>query len=77
MRHVSGASGGRFHPDFLSVHQQKYLRRFYGLPVGLQGGRGTSGDFQTKIKEMQRFFKLEVSSRSNMSPSAPELKQVT
>lgn len=76
MRHVSEASGRCFHPDVFSVHQQKYLRRFYGLPVGLQGEQGASADFQNKIREMQRFFRLEVSSRSNMSPSAPVLKQV-
>ncbi|XP_017275513.1 collagenase 3 [Kryptolebias marmoratus] len=39
---------------------EKYLRRFYHLPNGLQGGQTSSGDFQNKLKEMQRFFNLEV-----------------
>lgn len=39
---------------------EKYLRRFYGLPSGLQGSRTSSNFFQAKIKEMQKFFKLEV-----------------
>lgn len=40
--------------------KQKYLRRFYGFPAGLQGKQQASGVFETKIKEMQKFFKLEV-----------------
>ncbi|XP_068569056.1 collagenase 3 [Cebidichthys violaceus] len=39
---------------------EKYLRRFYGLPAGLQGIQSSSGAFQTKIREMQTFFKLKV-----------------
>ncbi|KAK5868420.1 hypothetical protein PBY51_009438 [Eleginops maclovinus] len=39
---------------------ENYLRRFYGLPAGLQGREKSSGTFQNKIKEMQRFFNLEV-----------------
>ncbi|KAF3693003.1 Collagenase 3 [Channa argus] len=39
---------------------EKYLRRFYGLPAGLQGKKGSSDAIQTKIKEMQKFFNLEV-----------------
>ncbi|XP_037534031.1 collagenase 3 [Nematolebias whitei] len=42
---------------------EKYLRRFYNLPVGLQGTQTSSSDFQTKIKEMQRFFNLEVTGK--------------
>ncbi|KAE8295523.1 Collagenase 3 [Larimichthys crocea] len=39
---------------------EKYLRRFYDLPAGLQGKPSTSGAFQAKIREMQSFFKLKV-----------------
>uniref|UniRef100_A0A3Q2XTI5 Collagenase 3 n=3 Tax=Hippocampus comes TaxID=109280 RepID=A0A3Q2XTI5_HIPCM len=39
---------------------EKYLRRFYGLPVGLQSQKRTAADFKSKLQEMQRFFKLEV-----------------
>lgn len=46
--------------DFFYIFKQKYLRRFYGLPAGLQGRRRSSDAFQTKIKEMQKFFKLKV-----------------
>lgn len=45
---------------FLSLLIQKYLRRFYGLPAGLQGRQRSTGSFQAKIKEMQRFFNLKV-----------------
>ncbi|XP_049582833.1 collagenase 3 [Syngnathus scovelli] len=38
---------------------EKYLRRFYGLPAGLQSQKRT-GDFKSTLKEMQSFFKLEV-----------------
>lgn len=44
-----------------SLNEQKYLRRFYGLPAGLQGRQRTSDAFQDKIKDMQRFFNLKVS----------------
>ncbi|TWW77527.1 collagenase 3 [Takifugu flavidus] len=44
---------------------EKYLRRFYGLPVGLQGSRKAAGDFQKTIKQMQRFFKLKVTGSLN------------
>lgn len=43
-----------------SFNAQRYLRRFYGLPAGLQGRQRMSGAIQTKIKEMQQFFKLKV-----------------
>lgn len=43
-----------------SLNKQKYLRRFYDLPAGFQGRQRSSGAFETKIKEMQRFFKLKV-----------------
>ncbi|XP_053176686.1 collagenase 3 [Scomber japonicus] len=39
---------------------EKYLRRYYALPAGLQGGGSSAGSFQTKVKEMQKFFKLKV-----------------
>ncbi|KAM7413465.1 hypothetical protein PAMA_020723 [Pampus argenteus] len=39
---------------------EKYLRQFYGLPAGLQGRQRSTGSFETKVKEMQRFFKLKV-----------------
>nr|XP_015807524.2 collagenase 3 [Nothobranchius furzeri] len=50
---------------------EKYLRRFYGLSTGLPTGLATglrsrhtsSNDFKTKIKEMQRFFKLKVTGK--------------
>ncbi|XP_061137678.1 collagenase 3 [Syngnathus typhle] len=38
---------------------EKYLRRFYGLPAGLQSPKRT-GNFKSTLKEMQSFFKLEV-----------------
>lgn len=44
-----------------SFHKQKYLRRFYGLPAGLQGRQRSAGALESKIKEMQKFFKLKVS----------------
>lgn len=51
--------------QLFSFTKQKYLRRLYGLPAGLQGRqRSSSGVFQSKIKEMQKFFKLKVSSLS-------------
>lgn len=43
-----------------SFNKQKYLRRFYDLPAGLQGRQRSSGAFETKIKEMQTFFRLKV-----------------
>ncbi|XP_037321873.2 collagenase 3 [Pungitius pungitius] len=39
---------------------ESYLRRFYGLAPGLQGGEMSSGAFKAKIREMQSFFKLKV-----------------
>ncbi|XP_029302243.1 LOW QUALITY PROTEIN: collagenase 3-like [Cottoperca gobio] len=42
---------------------EKYLRRFYGLPAGLQGRQRSSGPFETKMEEMQRFFKLKVTGK--------------
>uniref|UniRef100_A0A3Q1KF48 Collagenase 3 n=1 Tax=Anabas testudineus TaxID=64144 RepID=A0A3Q1KF48_ANATE len=39
---------------------EKYLHRLYGLPAGLQGRLQKSDTFQTKLKEMQKFFKLKV-----------------
>ncbi|CAJ1065833.1 collagenase 3 [Xyrichtys novacula] len=50
---------------------EKYLRRFYGLPVGLQGKEGSSDAFKTKVKEMQRFFKLKVT--GNLDDNTLEL----
>ncbi|KAL4647239.1 collagenase 3-like [Arapaima gigas] len=41
--------------DWLTA--EKYLRKFYGLPIGLQG---SSDAMQNKIREMQAFFRLEV-----------------
>lgn len=48
------------HRLFLSLLMQRYLRRYYALPAGLQGGESSAGSFQTKVKEMQKFFKLKV-----------------
>ncbi|XP_029922882.1 collagenase 3 [Myripristis murdjan] len=42
---------------------EKYLRRYYGLPTGLLGSRKSSDAMQTKIKEMQSFFKLKVTGK--------------
>ncbi|XP_061576201.1 collagenase 3 [Cololabis saira] len=39
---------------------EKYLRRFYRLPPGLQGRQTSSGAFETQIKEMQSFFNIKV-----------------
>ncbi|KAG9333357.1 hypothetical protein JZ751_012766 [Albula glossodonta] len=39
---------------------EKYLRRYYDLPVGLQGAGKTSDTMREKIREMQAFFRLEV-----------------
>ncbi|KAJ0021851.1 hypothetical protein NQD34_009341 [Periophthalmus magnuspinnatus] len=39
---------------------ERYLHRFYGLPAGLRGRKASLDAFQDKIKEMQEFFKLEV-----------------
>uniref|UniRef100_A0A3Q4AQT4 Collagenase 3 n=1 Tax=Mola mola TaxID=94237 RepID=A0A3Q4AQT4_MOLML len=50
---------------------EKYLRRFYGLPAGLQGRQRTSGAFEAKIKEMQHFFKLKVT--GNLDDSTLEV----
>ncbi|KAK1900361.1 Collagenase 3 [Dissostichus eleginoides] len=50
---------------------ENYLRRFYGLPTGLQGRQKSSGTFQNKIKEMQRFFQLEVT--GNLDDNTLEL----
>ncbi|XP_062329703.1 collagenase 3 [Osmerus eperlanus] len=40
------------------LQAERYLRKFYGLPVGLQSRRSNS--METKIREMQSFFKLQV-----------------
>ncbi|XP_026186334.1 collagenase 3 [Mastacembelus armatus] len=50
---------------------EKYLRRFYGLPAGLQGAQRSSGAFQAKIKEMQKFFNLKVT--GNLDDNTLEL----
>ncbi|XP_037630474.1 collagenase 3 [Sebastes umbrosus] len=50
---------------------EKYLRRFYGLPAGLQGRQRSSGPLQTKIMEMQKFFKLKVT--GNLDDNTLEL----
>ncbi|TRY87581.1 hypothetical protein DNTS_005974 [Danionella cerebrum] len=39
---------------------EKYLRRFYRMPVGLQGEGKASDLMHQKIREMQEFFRLEV-----------------
>ncbi|KAF3847941.1 hypothetical protein F7725_020969 [Dissostichus mawsoni] len=52
-------------------NKQNYLRRFYGSPAGLQGRQKSSGTFQNKIKEMQRFFQLEVT--GNLDDNTLEL----
>ncbi|XP_048838290.1 collagenase 3 [Brienomyrus brachyistius] len=39
---------------------EKYLRRFYDLPSGLQGAGKSSDVMQQKIREMQAFFGLQV-----------------
>ena len=44
-----------------SFNEQKYLRRFYGLPAGLQGRQRMADALQEKIKDMQRFFNLKAS----------------
>ncbi|CAL8360904.1 unnamed protein product [Merluccius merluccius] len=46
------------------LQAEKYLRRFYNLPIGL-GGRTSSDVMQTKIKEMQTFFNLKVTGNLN------------
>ena len=43
----------------LTFNVQKYLRRYYNLPIGLSG-RKSSDVMQAKIKEMQTFLKLKV-----------------
>lgn len=54
---------------------QKFLRRFYGLPVGLQGSRKAAGNFQKKIKQMQEFFKLKVIRSASIRCSGGNWKQ--
>lgn len=54
---------------------QKYLRRFYGLPVGLQGSWKAAGDFQKTLKQMQRFFKLKVIRSASIRCSGGSWKQ--
>ncbi|XP_061073207.1 collagenase 3-like [Conger conger] len=44
--------------DWLTA--EKYLRRFYDLPAGLQGAETSSDTMRQKIREMQAFFQLEV-----------------
>lgn len=44
----------------LLLNVQKYLRRFYNLPAGLLGTGKSSDVMQTTIKQMQAFFKLNV-----------------
>ncbi|XP_029028166.1 collagenase 3 [Betta splendens] len=39
---------------------ERYLKRFYGLPAGLQGRQRSADAFQTQLKEMQKFFKLKI-----------------
>lgn len=45
------------------LQAERYLHRFYDLPVGLQRARKTSNTMQTKISEMQSFFGLEVTGK--------------
>ncbi|KAG7278506.1 hypothetical protein CRUP_004115, partial [Coryphaenoides rupestris] len=42
------------------LQAEKYLSRFYNLPAGLLGTGKSSDVMQTKIKEMQAFFRLNV-----------------
>ncbi|KAG5836799.1 hypothetical protein ANANG_G00232440 [Anguilla anguilla] len=44
--------------DWLSA--EKYLRRFYNLPLGLQGAGKASDTMRQKVREMQAFFRLKV-----------------
>ncbi|KAM4741977.1 LOW QUALITY PROTEIN: collagenase 3-like [Anableps anableps] len=39
---------------------EKYLHRYYGLPTGLRSRQTSTSDFQNKIQQMQKFFKLQV-----------------
>uniref|UniRef100_A0A8C2EAU6 Collagenase 3 n=1 Tax=Cyprinus carpio TaxID=7962 RepID=A0A8C2EAU6_CYPCA len=42
---------------------EKYLRRYYDMPAGLQGERKASDLMHQKIREMQAFFRLEVTGK--------------
>lgn len=53
--------------SFIFFFKQKYLNRFYALPAGLQGRQGSSDAFQTKLKEMQKFFNLKVTRKGKLS----------
>ncbi|XP_001345507.1 collagenase 3 [Danio rerio] len=46
-----------------AVLAKKYLQRFYGMPAGLQRPGKSSDLMQQKIREMQEFFKLEVTGK--------------
>ncbi|XP_068440958.1 collagenase 3 [Clinocottus analis] len=50
---------------------EKYLRRFYDLPAGLQGRQKSSGAFETRIRAMQSFFNIEVT--GNLDANTLEL----
>uniref|UniRef100_A0A8C9VTV2 Collagenase 3 n=1 Tax=Scleropages formosus TaxID=113540 RepID=A0A8C9VTV2_SCLFO len=60
------SSGKSLSVAFLNKHSSgalysvKYLRRYYDLPVGLQGASKSSDAMRQKIREMQAFFQLEV-----------------
>ncbi|XP_016121632.1 collagenase 3-like, partial [Sinocyclocheilus grahami] len=45
----------------------KYLRRYYAMPAGLQGEGKASGLMHQKIREMQAFFRLEVTGKPDDS----------
>ncbi|KAM3875318.1 collagenase 3-like [Diretmus argenteus] len=53
---------------------ERYLRQFYDLPAGLLGTRKSSDPMQTKIKEMQTFFKLKVT--GNLDANTLELMKL-
>ncbi|KAJ7995443.1 hypothetical protein DPEC_G00244620 [Dallia pectoralis] len=42
---------------------EKYLRRFYHLDAGLHGNQNQESSMRTKIREMQSFFRLQVTGR--------------
>lgn len=56
---------------FLHSFKQKYLDRFYKFPSGLQGSQTSPGAFQTKLMEMQKFFKIKVN-RCRNDPTYPK-----
>ncbi|KAM8853170.1 collagenase 3-like isoform 2-T2 [Synchiropus picturatus] len=61
------------HSDSKWLLADKYLRRYYGLAAGLQLRQRPSATFQSKLKDMQRFFQLQVTGR--LDPSTLALMQ--